>query len=353
MCRTVDQSGEHHQQSRHQAEHRKQADENRLDEHEAHVRAQLILHKGEGKQPGNGGKAAAGNFGDGLAQRGNSGLARLLIGLLLGEAVAEDDRIVDCQRQLQHQRDGVRDEGDFPHEEVCPHVQQRRCAEGQQQHRNLAVGAGGEKQHQNNDDKGDDVHKEHFAVDDRLQRVADLCVDVEIVHLQPLLDFIERSLACGVIVRPRKGHFKEPGESFIMLLAVVEFDLLHVLHAFDLLGDRKRLLEGDVAYNDLRRIIGDELLVHDIQSLPGFGVGRKEMLQAVVCDDERAGIYAHRAQYGKNDQDPSPLIDDRARRTRHQLVFVHISIPFPLREKRRIGLTQFYIIIRLCPVSKN
>ena len=78
-----------------------------------------------------------------------------------------------------------------------------------------------------------------------------------------------------------------------------------------------------------------------------------QMLQAVVCDDERAGIYAHRAQYGKNNQDPSPLIDDRARHTCHQLVFVHISIPFPLREKRRIGLTQLYIIIRLCPVSKN
>ena len=332
MSRPVDQTREHHQQPRHQTKHRKKTDEHGLDQHKAHVRAEPVLHERQREQAGDRGQTAAGDLGDGLAQRGDGRLARRLIRLLLGKAVAEDDGIVDRERQLQHERDRVGHKGDLAHEEVRAHVQQRRRAKGQQQHRDLAVGAGGEQQHENDDDKGDDVDDDHLAVDDHLQRIADLGVDIQIICRQTLFDLIERRLAGAVVSGAGKGHVKERGELLVVVGAVVEFHLFHVLDRSDLVGKSFGLLERDVAHDDLRRVIGDELPIHDIEPEPGLGIGGKEVLETVVRHNKRARIHAHKCKDDEHDQDQPSPVDDVLRDARHQtfLTFHLYKRPFLL-----------------------
>ena len=327
MSGPLDQTREGHQQSGHQTEDGEQTDHNGLDQNKTHVRAELVLHKGQREQTGNRRKAASRDLGDGLAQRVDGGLARLFAGgALLGEAVAQDDGVIDRERQLQHQRDGIGDEGDLAHEEVRAHVQQRGRAEGQDQHRDLAVGARGDEQHQDDDHKGDDVHNDHLAVDDHLQRITDLGVDIEVVHAEPFLNLVERGLAGGIVVRTLESHVKKTGELFVVPVGVLKLYLLDIFHALNLRGDAPGLVERDVAHDDLRRVVGDELPIHDIQAETRLGVGRKKMLEAVVRDNERAGIYAQCGERDENDHDQLAPIHDPARDRRHQMAFfIHIS----------------------------
>ena len=171
-------------------------------------------------------------------------------------------------------------------------------------------------------DKGDNVHDDHLAVDDHLQRIADLGVDIQIICRQTRLNLIERGLAGAVVAGAGKGHVKERGELLVVLGAVVEFHLFHVLDRGDLIGKGFGLLERDVAHDDLRRVIGDELPVHDIQPEPGLGIGGKEVLETVVRFNERARIHAHEREGDEHEQDQPSPVDDVLRNARHQTFLV-------------------------------
>ena len=75
-----------------------------------------------------------------------------------------------------------------------------------------------------------------------------------------------------------------------MIDTVVKFDFLHILDPTDLVRNGSGLIERDMPYNDLRGVIGDKFLVHNVKASPGLGIGRKKMLEAVVRHNERARI---------------------------------------------------------------
>ena len=87
----VDLLAKEHQQTRHEEEHCKQREENRLNEANAEVKAQPELHKEHCNE-------AAADLRHSLAQRDNDRFADRQLLMLLLIAVAENDRIVHRQR---------------------------------------------------------------------------------------------------------------------------------------------------------------------------------------------------------------------------------------------------------------
>ena len=82
---------------------------------------------------------------------------------LLQKAVEHDDGVVYGQCQLQHHGHRVGHEGDLPKDEIGTQVQQGRRDEGEQQYRDLRVGAGGEQQHQHDDHRRHRQNDPHLA----------------------------------------------------------------------------------------------------------------------------------------------------------------------------------------------
>ena len=130
--------------------------------------------------------------------------------MLIAEAVAEDNGVVDGQRQLQDDGDRVGDEADGAAQEVGAHVQQGGGAESHDQNRDLSVGAGGQCQHDNNDDGGDDDDDQHLALQIGRGIVADLRVDRGIVAaLQLVTDLLQGVLGTLVPYLSIKADGKE------------------------------------------------------------------------------------------------------------------------------------------------
>ena len=105
--RCVNFFAEEHQKARHEEEHREQREENGLDQADAEVKAQTELHKEHRDQAADRRQAAAADLRHGLAQSDNDGLAGGKLFVLFFIAVAENDRVIHRQGQLQHDGNGV------------------------------------------------------------------------------------------------------------------------------------------------------------------------------------------------------------------------------------------------------
>ena len=178
---TIHQRAEQHQKSRHQGEYGEQTEQNGLHQNQRHVQTDFELHEAQRGQTGHRGQGRGADLRDGLAQGGDAGVPGGAGLPLVGEAVAQDDGIVNGQRQLQHHGHGVGDEADGAQLEVGAHVQNGRHAEGDHQHRNLGVGAGGQGQHDDDDDHGYDQDDGHFPLQGGVFVVANVGVYAVVV----------------------------------------------------------------------------------------------------------------------------------------------------------------------------
>ena len=278
----IQQYKDYSQQARHQQKHGAQAEQNGLDEHHADIVAQLVLHKAQGQKAGHGGQAAGGDLRNGLAQGDDGRLSGGLVLVLLHIAVTEDDGVVDGQGQLEHDGDGVCDKGDLPHQVVGAHVQYGRRAEGDEQHGDLRVGFGGQQQHKDDDDHGDDIHHQHLAVDDGFQGVTHGAADVEIIVGELFPDFRQGVNAHLVVLLPVKGDGKQGGGRGIVVPAVVKLHRLDPVGMFNLFAERLSLFVGDVLHHDFGRAEGDKFLLHQLKALTGLGILRQIVGQTVV-----------------------------------------------------------------------
>ena len=98
MLRTVDQRAEEHQKAGHHDERREQREQDRLDEAQRHIGAELELHEQHRHKAADGRETARTDLGDRLAQRDDDGLTQRQQPVLLFKSVAEDDGVVDGQR---------------------------------------------------------------------------------------------------------------------------------------------------------------------------------------------------------------------------------------------------------------
>ena len=292
----VDEAAEAHQKSRHQCEHGQQAQHDGLHQDQAQVIADAELHEAHGAQSRQRGQGAAGDLGDGLAQGGDDCLPGPQVLPLLGIAVAEDDGVVDGQCQLQHHGHGVGDKGYLPEQEVGTLVQQGRHAEGQQQHGNLHIGLGGEQQHQQDDDHGDEHDHLHLRIQAGRVVGAGIAGDVHVVPGQGLLHLFQGVQADLVISLSVVSDGKQGGAVPVVVLTVVEFHGLHALQGLQLVRQFLCAGTGDVVHHDPVCAEGHKLLVHGGQALPGLRLLRQIVGQVVVHFHPAAGKHTEDGQ---------------------------------------------------------
>ena len=307
----VNEPGEAEQQAGHQGEHCQQAEHNGLHQHQSQVLANAELHKAHGAQAGEGGHGAAGDLRNGFAQGGHHGLPGLQVFPLLGIAVAEDDGVIDGQGQLQYHGHGVGHEGDLPKDEVGALVHQRRHAEGHQQHGDLHVGVGGEQQHQQYNDHGDDHDHLHLGGQIFGGRIAYVSSNVYVVTLQKGFDLFQgvgahRAGSSAAVCNGEQG-----GTVVVVVLRAVKFHGFHSLNGPDLLRQEFRLRIGYVVYHNTAGAEGDKLLIHDGQALAGFGGVRQVAGQIVVDRHPAAGKDAEDGKSDVNEVKGLPFIHNK------------------------------------------
>ena len=329
----VDEGTEAHQQARHQGEHGQQAQHDGLHQHQTQVVANAKLHEAHGPQTGQGGHGTAGDLRDGLAQGGDGGFPGIQVGPLLGIAVAEDDGVVDGQSQLQHHCHGVGDKGDLAKEEISALVQKGCHAEGDQQHRDLHVGLGGEQQYQQDDDHGDDHDHLHLRVQTGGVVGAGVAGDVQIIAGQCLLDLsqgVQAYLVSGLSVI---GDGKQSGTVLVVVLGAVKRHGFHTRTGRQLFGQLLRPGEGNVVHHDAVGAEGGKFLVHNGKAPAGLRLLRQIVGQCVVHLYPAAGKHAEDGQSDIQQIKCLPLIHDESGQMFDRTLFAFFTLRCDLQSR--------------------
>ena len=342
--RPVDERAEQHQQARHHHEGGKQREQNGFNEAQGHVRAKSELHEQHGHQTADGGQAAGADLRDGLAQGHDHRLPQRQQTVLLLEAVAEDDGVVDGQRQLQNTGDGVGHEGDLAHQEVGALVQHQRHHERQDQHRHLAVGLGGEQQHQHDDHGHIDHDDADLVVDGLPQGVAQIRGYIQIIVAQQLLHRLQRCQTGVVVLVVGEGDGEQGGQGVVVVGGLVVVHALHALHLPDLIGQLFRLGGGHVGHHQLRRAVGDELLVHHRQRLLGLGVVRQVIGQVVLHLHPVPGDGGEDQSDNGDEENETALVHDEGGQLLHKGRAVCIALAHGVRISSFLFITDMPLL---------
>ena len=271
----IDLFAEEHEQAGHQRKDRQQAEKDGLDEDGSHIPANAEVHESQRPQAGDGGQRGGADLGDGLGQRRDAGFPGILGFVLIGEAVAQNNGIVDGQGQLQNDRDRIGDEGDGAAQKVRSHIEHRRSAEGEQQNRHFGVGARGQRQHHHNNDGRNDQNGAHLTGQVRRHVLAHLGINVIVLAGQGILDAVHRLDAHIVGGCAVKGNGIQRRSPLVVVLGFVKLHTVNAVHPFDLLLQCGGGIRCDVGNHDPCRAEGGEVVIHHRQALAGFGIGRQ------------------------------------------------------------------------------
>ena len=139
MSGAIHQLGKQHNNARHQQKHRTKGQENGLNQTDGQIRPHLILHKSHRNQTPYGGQGTAADLRDRFTQGNNNRLAGFQCRMFLLIPVQKDNGIVHRQSKLQHHRHRIGDKGDRSEDEICPHLQNGRCHESNQQNGHFRI----------------------------------------------------------------------------------------------------------------------------------------------------------------------------------------------------------------------
>ena len=318
VLRPVHERSGQHQQARHQHEDGKQREKDRFDQADGHIGTEPEAHEDHGDETADGGEAARADLRYALAQRPHHRLAQRQRLILLLEAVAEDDRIVERQRELEDARNGIGHEGYRPQQEVRAHVHDHGGEERHEQHGYLRVGLARERQHGDHDDRHDDHDDVDLRLDDLRKLVAERRIQIGVIFRIAVQYGVQRVEARLVLLRVVEGDVIKGRHAVVMVGRMVEGDILHAGYAPDLAGDLLRAVVRHVRDHQLRRAEGHELLVHDVQALPRLGSGGQIGRQVVFHLDPvpRNGGKDH--QDADHEENEIALVDDEGGQLHHE-----------------------------------
>ncbi len=318
VVRLVDPRAHVHDERRHEEEHRQHQKQDRLDEHEAHVLADLDLHERERKQARDRRQARGRDLRDGQRQRADGRLAGREVLALLRVVVAHDDRVVDAETELQHRRDGVGDERDLVEPVVRALVDPDGHGKGDDEHRHLGIGMAREQEHHEDRAHEDDEHVAHLMLEDLAGRVADLRCNISIVARERRAHVLHALDADLIELFAVERDLKERRGTIIMVCVLFKHHVLDAVHTAQHLGKLLRLRKRHVGHHDLRVPVGDELAVHDLQPLARLRGVRQIIGQLIV--DVRLARRENRqhARHGKQHHEQPPLVDNERRQALHK-----------------------------------
>ena len=298
VLRLIHGRAELEQQPRHEQEHRQHADQDRLDEHDAEVAPEAELHERHGDEARNGRQARGADDGNGFFQRLDGCLAHRQRLMRLLVAVAENDGVVHRHGQLQQDGHGVGHERDRAENEVRALVDERRREERDEQDGHLGIRRGREREHRDEDDRHDDEQAAHLAVDLIGDAVALGGINVRAAAVEQVAQGLHGLRARVRPLQIRQADAQQRAARIVHRVRAA----VHPVDRADLLRRGRGGVRVRVAQEDLRRPVGLELLLHDVQPLPRLGISR-QIGRNVVFDLHPAGRDRGKDQQrGKDDE---------------------------------------------------
>ena len=290
MAGCIDLFAEHHQQAGHQGKHRQQAEQNSLDQHGCHIAANAKVHERQSPQAGNGGQRGRADFGDCLGQCRDTGLPRILGFVLIREAVAQDDGVVNGQCQLQNNGNGVGDKGNGATQEVGAHIQQSRRAKGHNQNRNLGIGTGRKGKHQHDDDGRQYQNDAHLALQVCGGIYADFGINIGIVPGQHIPDGMQCMDAdivrCGTV----KRYAEQRRSGFVVVRGIIKIHAGNAINAFQVTADILGGFICNIGNHHAGCAVCNKVIIHHGQALAGFGILR-QVGSNIIFHLDPAGCY--------------------------------------------------------------
>ena len=233
----VNGAAEQHEQPGHEQKHAQHGAHDALGQDDTHVETDAQLHQHQGDQTGDGGQAGGRDLHNGLAQGGDVRLPGVkAVVPLLHVPVAEDDGIVDGQRQLENDRDGFGNKGDGAEDKVGTHVQHRRCYKDDEVDGHLHVALGGKQQHHNDDHRCNGQDDGHFFLQTGRHVPANLGRGVDVIALQGGEHLIHGLHGGRVGLLSVKGDGEQGGGVFVVFLGAVKGHLRYALNVLQLVG---------------------------------------------------------------------------------------------------------------------
>ena len=236
--------------------------------------------------------------------------------------VAQDHRVVQAQRQLQDTGDGVGHKRDLAQQEVAALIQDHGDNESQQQHRHLAIGLGGKKQHHDHDYRHINHDDTDLTGDGFLQGVAQVGGDIQIIAGEGILHRVQRRHAGVVILIVVKGDGVQRRRIAVMVGGLVEIHTLNALHIGNGVPQRFRRVIGNVVHHDICRSVGGELLFHYVQGLLRLGIIRQKGRQVVFHLHPVAGEHGKYQGDQRNQEKQIALIHDKRRQIFHECMLM-------------------------------
>ena len=301
VTRAVHRLAEGDKQRRHEEEHRQQAACNGFDEDKAQIRAEAELHERHGRETGDRRKAAREDLGDRGGKRllhgGTHGKRRVL--LLV--AVAEDNRIVHAQRELQNHRHRVGYKRNAPEDEVRALLQNRGEQERQDEYGNLGIRLRGEDQHRHDYRRDDYADAHHLFHEVDAHAGADVGLDVDRLAVKKRADVFVGRLGCFIRGSGREGDVIERVPIGIVLIGKIKAHERDAIDVGDPVCQGLRLIGGDVVRHDLRSGVACKFILHDRNALARLAFSVQIAREAVVHLDPRHGNHAE-GQHGDAQQ---------------------------------------------------
>ena len=195
--------------------------------------------------------------------------------MLRGKPVAQDDGIVDGQRQLQHYGDGVGNKADFSAEVIGAHIQQSRRDKRNQQHRHLHIGLGGKNQHHHNDHRRHQDDLGHFPCQLGGHVHPHGGVHIHIVPIQKRPDGRHGFFRSGGRGLRVKVHIQQRRPAAVMVPGAVKGHLRHALDFPDAVCQLPGPARGDVGDHHTGRAKAHKILIHHGKAPAGFRILRQ------------------------------------------------------------------------------
>ena len=249
-----------------------------------------------------------------MGQGYDDSVSRVIMFPLFLEMVAENDRVVDGQRELEHDGDRIGDEGNSPHEEIRAIVDERRSAEGKKEHRHFAEGLGGQDQHRDDHDPHHSDDQFHLFCNGVRLHISEFRGNMKVIGSKRRFQRVQGFQGPVVIIGIPEDHVVQRGGIIVVIPYLFEGKLLVLVRHFrgsrlqiireegclehargllDLFIDLERLGKRDIGYHYFRGSESSVFLFHHIHGLLGLRV-IAEVLGKIVL---------HRYPVGREDRE--------------------------------------------------
>ena len=238
--------------------------------------------------------------------------------MLLFVAIAENDRIVHGQGQLQYDAHGVRHKGYGTKQKMGADIDDRRGHKGEDHHGDLGIGAGRKNQHGQHNDHHENQYHQHLLGNQARKAESYFAVDGGILIPQQRFDRIQGALADRRVCRIGKGHVDQRFVVPIVLSGFRKLSQGNTLKTGYFIGIGLRLIGGDVPDHHLGCGVGDEFLFHDGQSLPGLRILGQIERDIIFYLYPAGGDHREDQRCCKQPKDPVSVIYDKAGKPGHE-----------------------------------